>query len=235
MRRNTCLALALIFSVCLPALAIIPSVNQAQAESEREMKSVVRNKRFYKKGHFEIAAGAGLNPFDLVLANQMFYARATWHISDSWGWEIANAFFGSPKERQYATDLVTANGISNLQFSGIQYGVTTGVVWTPIYSKIRLWGSTVLYFDGFGVFGAGMASTQLFTYSSPGLNQAGTLTIGQARMEPCVNIGIGFRFYFTRRFAVILDLRNYLLYSETYGQRSLRSNYMTNLMLSATL
>lgn len=233
--RKLGLALALIFSVCLPAHAVIPSVSEAQAEKEREIKAVVRNKRFYKKGRFEFAAGAGLNPFDLVLANQMFYGRFTWHVSDSWGWEVVNAFFGSPKETQYARDLVQVNGISNMQFTGIKFGVTSNAVWTPIYSKVRLWGATVLYFDGFFVFGGGLASTQLFTFSSPGLNQPGVLSIGQAQMEPCINLGVGFRFYFNRTFAFILDVRNYLLYSTTYNQKSLRSNYMTNLMISATL
>lgn len=234
MRRNI-LALALVFSVCLPAFAVIPSVNEAQAETEREIKAVVRNKRFYKKGHVEFALGYGLNPFDLVLNNPLAHARLTWHLSDNWGWEVANGFFGSPSGHAYAASLAQTNGISNLQFSGIQWGVTTSIVWTPIYSKVRLWGSTVLYFDGFGVLGGGMASTKLFTYSSPGLNQAATISESASRMEPVVNIGIGFRFYFSRRFAVLLDLRNYLLYSETYGSKSLRSNYMTNLMLSATL
>jgi outer membrane beta-barrel protein len=235
MRRNHCLALALIFSVCLPAFAVIPSVSESQAERERESKAVVRNKRFYKQGRIEFAGGAGLNPFDLALSNQMFYARATWHITDIWGWEIANAFFGSPRETQWAVDLVREKGISNLQFTGIKWGVTTNVVWTPIYSKIRLWGASVLYWDGFAVLGGGVANTQLFTMSSPGLNQPGTLSVGQPTMEPCINIGIGFRFYFNRTFAFIVDLRNYLLYSTTYGSRSLRSNYMTNLMLSVML
>lgn len=235
MRRNHCLALALIFSVCLPAFAVIPAVSEQQAQNEREIKAVVRNKRYYKRGHFEIAAGAGLNPFDLVLSNQMFYGRVTWHISDSWGWEVANAFFGSPKATQYAADLVQVNGISNLQFTGIKFGVTSNLVWTPIYSKIRLWGATVLYFDGFGVIGGGVAQTQLFTYSSPGLGQAGVLNISQAQMEPCVNLGIGFRMYFSRRFALLFDFRDYILYSTVYGQKTLRSNWMTNVMVSATL
>lgn len=235
MRRNYCLALALIFSVCLPAFAVIPTVSEQQAEYERENKAVVRNKRFYKRGRFEFAGGAGMNPFDLVLSNQMFYGRVTWHISDRWSWEIANAFFGSPRETQYATDLVRVNGISNLQFTGIKLGVTSNLVWTPIYSKIRLWGATVLYFDGFGVIGGGLAQTQLFTFSSPGLNQPGVLSIGNAQMEPCVNLGLGFRFYFNRHFAFIFDFRNYLLYSTVYNQRTLRSNWMTNLMISATL
>jgi outer membrane beta-barrel protein len=200
--------------------ANLPPMPTNQAEFEKETSSVVRNKLYYKPGKFEIAATGGLMPYDDV-SNQYFVGgKLAWHLTDSFGWEILDAQKASASITSWANNLVNDKNITNLQTSQLDYVATTNILFSPFYGKIRVFGSSLVYFDLYTVIGAGLAGTKTVKLSEG--NPESTLRTG---LDPVVDFGLGFKFFLNRSMGIILDLRDYLAFTETYGKRSPKSNY----------
>ena len=191
-----------------------------QGESEKESSSVVRNKIYYKPGKFELAATGGLMPYDDV--NNQYFAggKVSWHLSDSWGWEILDVHKSFASVTSWANSLVKDKGISNLQTVQLDYLATTNILFSPFYGKIRVFGSSIVYFDLYTALGGGVARTKTIRLSS--VDPESTIRTGT---DPVIDFGLGFKFFLNQSMGLVLDLRDYLTFSENYGKRSAKSNY----------
>lgn len=197
-----------------------PVLPENQSEFEKETGTVVRNKLYYKPGKFEFAATAGLMPYDDVNNQNFLGAKATWHWTDYWGWEMIDAHKVFASTTGWAKNLVDSKNISNLQTAQLNYIAASNIVFSPFYGKVRVFGSSLVYFDLYAVLGAGFAGTKTIKMSKN--NPESTVRTG---FDPMVDFGIGFKFFLNRSMGVMLDLRDYLVFSETYGKRSPKSNY----------
>jgi len=207
--------------VSLSALAAsVPANPTNQAEFEKQEGLVVRNKLYYKPGKFEFAATAGLMPYDDVNNQYFLGGKATWHLSDYWAWEMVDAQKAFASTSNWVKSLVDEKNISNLQTAQLNYLATTNLVFSPFYGKVRMFGSALVYFDLYAVAGAGFAGTKTVKLSD-GSPEA-TVRTG---LDPVVDFGIGFKFFLNPSMGLVLDLRDYLTFSETYGKRSAKSNY----------
>ena len=121
--------------------------NDSQSDFERGIEAVVRNKYFYKKNKIEVGALAGVMPYDSVVNHVLVGGKATWHLTDHFGWEIADVQLGLPSITSDIKDKVTAKSLTNVQFSEITLLATTNLLVSPIYGKVRFFGNQVLYFD----------------------------------------------------------------------------------------
>lgn len=195
--------------------------NDSQNDFERGIESVVRNKYFYKKNKIEVGALAGVMPYDSVVNHYLVGGKATWHLTDHFGWEIADVQLGLPSITSDIKDKVTAKSLSNVQFSEISLLATTNLLVSPIYGKVRFFGNQVLYFDIYAVVGAGMASTKTIKLSS----SAPTETTLRSGMEPVFDFGIGFKIFANDAMSLIIDLRDYVTFAEVYSSKKPRSNF----------
>lgn len=121
---------------------------ETQNNVERSINAVVRNKYFYKTNKIELSGTAGAMPLDSVVNHLLVGGRATWHFSDHFGWEIAHIQVASPSITGNIKDIVTANSLSNVQFSQINLLATSTILLSPIYGKIRFLGirfSTLIF------------------------------------------------------------------------------------------
>lgn len=196
-----------------------------QSEYERSIEAVVRNKMYYKSGRFEVAGMAGIMPYDNVNSHYTFGGRLTWHFTDHYGWEVADLQFGFPSFSGYAQDLVKNHGIGNLQTSHVKYLATTNFLLSPFYGKIRVFGSALVYFDTYLVLGGGMANTETKKLSTSGKGVAGTESVVRSGMEPVFDFGLGFKVFLNPSLGLVIDLRDYVVLAETYGNKSFKSNY----------
>ncbi|MFM8270026.1 MAG: outer membrane beta-barrel domain-containing protein, partial [Pseudomonadota bacterium] len=190
------------------------------SEFEKESGSVVRNKLYYKPGKFELAVTGGLMPYDDVNNQYFVGGKATWHLTDSVGWEIADVQKASASITSWANNLVNDKNITDLQTAQLDYLATSNLIFSPFYGKIRVFGSSLVFFDLYTVLGAGVAGTKTVKLSKG--NPESTIRNG---LDPVVDFGIGFKFFLNRSMGLVLDLRDYLTFSETYGKKSPKSNY----------
>lgn len=201
------------------------SIGGDQKDYEREINSVVRRKLFYKSGRFELTPRAGVMPYDSVVNHVMFGGSAVWHLSDHFGWEIADFQIVQPSITSFTTDLVSSKGISNLQATKLNLLASTNLVISPVYGKVRLFGSTIVHFDIYFTLGLGVARTKIATVTAAGAGQAATSTDSTSTMDPMLNMGFGFKFFVNSALGIVLDVRDYVTYSTLYGGKRLKSNF----------
>ncbi|NQW44543.1 MAG: outer membrane beta-barrel domain-containing protein [Deltaproteobacteria bacterium] len=194
---------------------------ETQNNVERSINAVVRNKYFYKTNKIELSGTAGAMPLDSVVNHLLVGGRATWHFSDHFGWEIAHIQVASPSISANIKDIVTANSLSNVQFSQINLLATSNILLSPIYGKIRFFGNQVLYFDIYSVFGFGLANTKTIKLSSSAPVES---TVRQG-MDPVFDFGLGVKIFTGDALAILIDLRDYVTFTEVYSSRKPRSNF----------
>lgn len=192
-----------------------------QLEVERESKAVVRNKLYYKPGKFEFTATGGVLPYDDINNQYFLGGKASWHLSDNWGWEIVDLQKSFSSVTGWATNLVNSKGLTNLQTSRLKLMATSNLLFSPFYGKVRMFGSSLVYFDLYAALGGGLASSETLKLSSSAPNQS---TVREG-WDPVIDFGIGFKFFLNNSMGLVLDLRDYLVFTETYGKRSPKSNY----------
>lgn len=223
--KNIGLLLTFLSASLIAAPSAISPENQA--EFEKESGLVVRNKLYYKPGKFEFAGTAGLMPYDDVNNQYFVGGKATWHLSDYWGWEIIDAQKAFASTSNWVKNLVNDKNINNLQTAQLNYLATTNLVFSPFYGKVRMFGSALVYFDLYAVLGAGFAGTNTIK-----LSKGNPETTVRSGLDPVVDFGVGFKFFLNPTMGIVLDLRDYLTFSETYGKRSPKSNYTAFLGLN---
>lgn len=219
-------ALLLSTLVSLPAPAATEEGRAEQADYEREIGAVVRNKIYYKPGAVEFGFMGGTMPYDSVINTYTLGGRAVWHVSDHFGWEIVDVQYAFPSLGAFTSNLLKVySNINNLQNSQLNLWVGTGVLMSPFYSKIRMFGRWVIYFDIYVSVGLGFAKTETyrFGHTSPSTDPSSTLV--RSAWDPGFSIGAGFKVYLTNGIGLLLELRDYIVYTEEYASRRLRSNY----------
>lgn len=199
--------------------------DRPQDQFERANSAVVRNKTYYKSGRFETTVTAGVMPYDSLVNHFMLGGRATWHLSDYYGWEIVDLQSVFPTVTQYAKDTVSSQGISNLQTFKMRYVLTSSFVFSPFYGKIRFLGSNLLFFDVYATFGGGVAKTETLRLSSSGQGITASEAILESGHAPAINMGIGLKMFLNRAMGVVIDMRNYVVIAKAYGSTRAKSNF----------
>lgn len=210
----------------------LASFTEGQDSFEKSIDAVVRHKEFYKADHLEATFMAGVMPYSSIINHYMLGGRLTYHFSDHFAWEIADLQFAIPSVTSYTTNLVSTNGISNLQSQEYHFLGATNFLLSPFYGKIRLWGAEVLHFDTYLVAGGGAARADIVEFGTTGINGSVTTIDQGSEWDPMFDFGIGFKLYLNHEFAFVLDLRDYVVDATAYGSKALRSNYTVYLGLS---
>ena len=218
------------FAVCLLSLFFSCSFcraadHNAQDDYEKEIESVVRHKHFYKAGKFELGVLAGVMPYDSIINHYMIAGRATWHISDHYGWEVLDLQKAFPSVTGYTTNLVAQYGITNLQTVKIQMMASSNFLLSPVYGKIHFFGRQVLYFDIYAVGGGGMANTQILQVATPSVGGAVSQNILKTGWDPMFDLGFGFKIFTSDGLGLLIDMRDYVVDSTVYNNPTLKSNF----------
>ncbi len=228
-RRVSTLLISLVLLAHALESAVIadpPEFGGAQNLYEKEQNAVVRNKRYYKAGKFEIGVTGGLLPYDSMYDQYFLGGRATWHITDHYGWEIVDFQKVFPQVTSFTTSLVSDHNknIADLQGVKMDMAIGSNFVMSPFYGKIRFFGS--VYLDIYLMAGLGIVSTETTRYAYQATNSYVASSIRKG-WDASFNYGLGFRFFVSNQFSVLLDMRSYMTLSPVYGKNSLRNNFTT--------
>ena len=215
--------------------ASVEAPKPAQTARERAIDAVVRNKMYYKADRIEVGITAGTMPFDSIVNHYLLGGRLNWHLSDTLGWEVVDAQFVIPSVTSYTINLAKDQGISSLQTTQLKLLVGSNFLLSPLYGKIRFFGHSVLYFDVYVVAGLGLAKTDTLQFSSTGVGVAATQTTLHSGFDPMFNLGFGFKVFLNRAMGLVVDIRDCVTYSSTYGKKSLGSNFAVALGLTLFL
>ncbi len=225
---------SLVFKYCLywclatfQVVALAAEMESGQAEYERSVEAIVRQKHFYKKGHIELGGFAGLMPYDSLISHYLFGGRLTWHLSDHYGWEVLDAQVVLPAITNYSRALARDKGLSNLQTLQLKSIVGSNFLLSPFYGKIRFFGRQVLYLDLYVVGGLGLARAETVKLSSTGVEQTATESITRQAWDPLLTFGFGFKIFLNDAMGLIFDFRDYLVITKLYGASTMKSNFST--------
>ncbi len=213
------------------ASAAVSAAADPQKKYEASINSIVRQKTFYKAGRLEVGGAAGVMPYDSVINHVMAGGRLTWHLGDHYGWEILDAMLTFPTVTSFTTRTVESQSITNLQTVKLKMMLGTNLVISPLYGKIRFFGRQVVHLDVYLLLGLGAASTETLKFSSAGGATAVQATV-KSGFDPMLNFGLGFRIYLNSLMAFNIDFRDYVVYSQVYSGRSLKSNFAATAGLS---
>lgn len=207
-------------------------IDEDRDEYEKSISAIVRNKHFYKTSSFEVGIDGGSMPYDSLINHYLVGGRITWHIADHYGWEIIHFQHSFPSVTNYIRNLVSANGLSNVQTVKINEIVSSNFLLSPFYGKIRFFGSQTLHFDIYLVGGLGTARTDTYRFSATGTNADVIETTLSSTWDPLIDIGLGINVFLNDAMGLQLDLRDYFITSTTYEKKSLKGNFTFSVGLS---
>lgn len=207
------------------AFAAPDPIRNEQSEYERDIGAIVRNKLYFKQGRMEVGFLGGVMPYDSLINHYTFGGKFQWHLSDHYGWEVADVHMALGSVTAFTRNLVREKGLSNLQTTKIKLLASSNFLISPVYGKIRFFGSQVLYFDVYFVVGLGMANTETIKLASTGQTVEGVETVANSGFDPMFDFGIGFKIFATSNIGILIDMRDYVISSTSYGDRHLKSNF----------
>ena len=146
-------------------------------------------------------------------------------MSDHYGWEVIELHGVLPSVTGYAKGLVRDKGLSNMQTTQLKFIVGSNFLLSPLYGKIRFFGRQVLYLDIYLAMGGGFANTETIQLSTTQTGVEGTQSTKRQAWDPTINVGLGFKIFLNNAMALAFDLRDYILFSQTYDSSSIRSNF----------
>ena len=150
--------------------------------------------REYRLRH-EFQLGVGVLPLDAFYIGAVAAAGYTFHFSDIWAWEIANAAYSYNFDTGLEDELLDEYGAQAAldELDKVRVLFSTSIVAKPMFGKVAIFNKTLLRLET--AFSAGMG---------PALTTDGT--------RFALNGGAGFRFWAHRAFSVRFDVRDYLVF-----------------------
>ncbi|MBI4405513.1 MAG: outer membrane beta-barrel domain-containing protein [Deltaproteobacteria bacterium] len=218
-----------IFFFCLVFVAFVPcfanDIPPDQDEYERSIDAVLRHKHFYKKGHLEFTPVVGVMPYDSLINHYMLGGRAAWHFTDHFSWEILDAQITFPSTTSYFTGLVKDKGLSDVQTPQLKMLLGTNFLVSPFYGKVRIVGRSVLHFDIYLLAGLGMAKAEQLRLSASGVGGDVSESILRSNFDPMATVGFGIKLFLNNVLGLVVDMRDYIVYTPIYGNKQIKSNF----------
>jgi outer membrane beta-barrel protein len=135
--------------------------------------------------------GVGIYPFDAYYNDISINAGYNYRINQTWSWDIINAGYFIPFERNLTSQLADKYSVNPVSIEKLQYIITSDVVFTHTYGKFLFLEDYIRYFRASVFFGGGLVNTT-------------------QQSEAAGNFGARFEFFHADSFAWIIDVRDAL-------------------------
>ncbi len=189
------------------AVAAVPTMVRAQTELESDPSRIFSiQPRQYRLGH-EFQLGVGFLPLDAFYLGIVATAGYTYHITDFWAWEIAGGGYSFNIDTSLEDELFerfqvkptdqAARGIERISMFA-----TTSAIIKPLFGKLAIFNSDIVYSETF--LAAGVGGLRLGSF-----------------WRPVVDIGLGLRFWSSQALSIRLDVRDYLVFTSFVPRQSL--------------
>jgi len=204
------------------------------APPKKRVIKILQRKQFMKINRAEITPMFGGVVNDPFLRRIIFGADITYYPTEVLGVELSGGFspnLGEADWKGITKQIVEENKLSP-ELSRLMGWTTLSAVFSPIHGKVAVVGKSVIIFDIYGTFGAGLAFThddeQALSPDGGGLGPAAQATLKE--FHPTISFGGGFRAAFNETVALRFEVRS-LSYIEVIEATNLQLK--NNVMLKA--
>ena len=212
-----------------PRDGVAPAQKFARISDDEETIYAVQRKVYLIKGKFELTPFLAASFSDRFIRTFAPTVSVTYHVAENFGLELFAAYF-FPDESGLTDDILNKFQLRSDTAKLTQMLWTTGlgVVWSPIYGKVRVLGGTLGNFAFY--LGAGFAFGQTRVQCDPGQmldperfgnELCETVDVGEvayepATLRPMATLSGGVRFNFSSSFALRFEIRDYLFTSRVF-------------------
>lgn len=164
-------------------------------------KTIVQE-RIYRP-HHEFRLGLGYlpqDPFYKAYGPELAYV---WHLGDWLEWEVLRVAYFSYTETDIRETVASEFDITKDPYEKVQYIGFSHVRWAPFYGRYTVLNRSVVHSETFVSGGAGMVGWQ--KAEGP---RADGVDPGSGGTRPAASVGLGFRFYTSRRTSLTIDVHD---------------------------
>lgn len=178
-------ALGLVLGLALPGGA------SAQDDELDSGRVIAVEDRPYRMAH-EFSAFAGILPLDAVYTGYSLGGSYTLHFDELWAWEAIDFHYSANVDSGLDKTLAERWSVAPTGTERIQYLATSHLIVSPLFGKLALFNSAILYAETYLAVGGGI------THFDDGF-------------RPALSAGPGVRLYFGPRVSARLDVRSALV------------------------
>ncbi len=201
---------------------------------KKRVIQTLQRKNFMKLGRYEATPHAGFVTNDPFINRYLMGVSFAYHVTEIFAVEAAGTFspdLGVGDYKPVTDQIINENQVTP-DISKIQFYANVNFQYSPIYGKVAWFGSNIINFDIFGVFGTGVVNTvDDLEALQKELDPAAQVT--QSQLHPTMNFGGGLRIVFSEAFAVRLEGRG-LSYIEVLESTTLEMKNNFTLLAGAS-
>ncbi len=206
-----CLWAAMLGPLLAGALFFAPKDAAAQLIFDVDRPRIFSiQERPYRLGH-EFQLGVGVSPLDAFYVGAVLSGSYTFHFSDFWAWEIASINYSFNVDTPLEGNLFQDFGVLPARGGGERINLfgTTSLIAKPLFGKLAVWNSSIVYAETFFSLGGGP-----FISATP--------TGENSFVDLATNIGVGVRFWQSEALSVRFEIRDYVVFKGLFSPPDLQ-------------
>ena len=169
---------------------------------QEEKVYAVQNKVYHRTHELGIAAG--------YIPDEDFYeifpvgGYYMFSFNEHWAWEVVRGQYNLTLEKDLKKELEDKFGVSPSEFSEPKYMAHSNIVYKPFYGKFAFRNRKVVNSETFFLLGGGVVAFE----------NKRNFEESTSELAPSLSLGLGTRFFLSKRWAMNLELRNYTNFRE---------------------
>ena len=187
---------------------------------------VVGRKNFNPENRFDFTLYGGGNFFNILISDYMLGGGIRYNFYDWLGVETRGLYhvFSTTSSGLLAEANATAAARRSFYIDFIQLESLVHVVFSPMYGKHHMWGTTFVNYQLYFFAGPDLLSlNQVITQRNPHAFSYG------------VSFGGGFKFYVSEMFNVVIEIRDLTYMDKSFDDSQLSSQFAITLGVGVTL
>lgn len=198
----------------------------ARISDDEETIYAVQRKAYLLKGKLELTPFVAASFADRFVQTFALATSGSFHVAENFGLELFGAYF-FPGESGLTDDILNKFKLRSdtAKLTQMLWTAGVGVMWSPIYGKVRTLGGSLGNFAFY--LGAGLAVGQTRVQCDPGERldpeafgdrtcEMAEAAYEPATLRPMAAFSAGVRFNFSSSFALRLEVKDYLFTSRVF-------------------
>jgi len=186
-------------------MLVVALAAPARADKPKSLKDRIKsvsNRMYVKSGRLELT----ILPMTSISLNDAFYQKLggglgfAYHFSEMFSAQAMVTYSLNLDADHASSYTISPEGESTIPYAGKRtFLASADFCWSPIYGKISLAAEWVMHFDTYIMAGLGGIGGEQAEGSSFGFG---------------MDIGLGARLFFNRTFAIKLELKDYMIFTD---------------------
>lgn len=203
----------------------------ARISDDEETIYAVQRKAYLVKDKLEVTPFVAASFADRFIQTYAPAASVTYHVAENFGLELFGAYF-FPNESGLTEDILNKFSLRSdtAKLTQMLWSAGVGVLWSPIYGKIRVLGGSLGNFAFYLGVGFAVGETRVACDANqridpeafgegalcPMVQAAGDVVYEPSTFRPMAALSGGVRFNFSSSFALRFEVKDYLFTARVY-------------------